>query len=109
MPAKSQIHLFFSDRATTKDIPGVNMKGKMSNPIQKVAVLGGGTMGAGIVVLLIANRVPVILKEVSQKYLTAAVQRITGLFVGFKGLCLSFVGGVFDCVYSQCVYVCGYV
>lgn len=41
--AKSLMHFFFAQRATTKNLP-TKPAGK---PIQTVAVLGGGTMGAG--------------------------------------------------------------
>lgn len=80
--AKGQLHLFFSERATTKiDIP---IKGKMVLNIQKVAVLGGGTMGSGIAALLLSKGYRVILKEISSKYMDMAYQRIYKIMQRFE-------------------------
>lgn len=44
--ARAQQHLFFAQRAATK-IPGVDSK-TATRPINKVAIIGSGTMGGGI-------------------------------------------------------------
>jgi len=44
--SKALVHFFFASRATTKGLPTKLPAGV--KPIQTVAVLGGGTMGAGI-------------------------------------------------------------
>ena len=44
--ARAQQHVFFAERAATK-IPGIDPKTKIRN-IEKVAIIGSGTMGGGI-------------------------------------------------------------
>lgn len=71
--ARALLHFFLASRATTK-IPGVNLK--EAKPVKSVAILGGGTMGAGIAICFLMKNIPVILKEVNQKFLEAGVERI---------------------------------
>lgn len=71
--ARALLHFFLASKATTK-IPGVNMKD--AKPIKSVAILGGGTMGAGIAICFLMKNIPVILKEVNEKFLAAGVERI---------------------------------
>ncbi|KAL6607812.1 hypothetical protein ACP70R_040875 [Stipagrostis hirtigluma subsp. patula] len=73
--SKSLIHVFFSQRATLK-VPGVTDLGLMPRNVTKVAVVGGGLMGSGIATALILSHYPVILKEVDEKFLNAAIGRI---------------------------------
>ena len=70
----SLVHYFFASRATSKikDIP-TKPSGK---PIQTVAVIGGGTMGAGICIAYLLNGYNVILKELNDKLCLAAIERI---------------------------------
>lgn len=70
--AKSLMHFFFAQRATTKGLPA-KPQGK---PIQTVAVLGGGTMGAGICIVYLLKGYNVILKELNDKLVLAGVERI---------------------------------
>jgi len=72
--SKSLIHFFFSTRATTKGLPNKLAPG--TKPIQRVAVLGGGTMGAGICIAYLLRGYHVILKEINQKQVLAGVERI---------------------------------
>jgi 3-hydroxyacyl-CoA dehydrogenase len=62
--SKSLIHVFFSEREAAKipDIP------KLTNliPIQSAAVVGAGTMGGGIAMVLANAGIPVLLKEADQ-------------------------------------------
>ncbi|CAI5523368.1 unnamed protein product, partial [Closterium sp. Naga37s-1] len=60
--AKSLTHIFFAQRQTT-EIPGVTDRGLKPRPLRKVAVIGGGLMGSGIVTALITAKIQVILKE----------------------------------------------
>ena len=70
--AKSLMHFFFASRATTKGFP-TKLQGK---PIQTVAVLGGGTMGAGICIVYLLKGYNVILKEINEAQVLAGVTRI---------------------------------
>jgi len=71
--AKALIHMFLATRLSPK-VPG--LQGVRPGRIKTVAVLGGGTMGAGIVALLLFKGYSVILKEINEKVLYAGVQRV---------------------------------
>ena len=62
--SKSLIHVFFSEREVTKipDIP----KETPVIPIKSAAVVGAGTMGGGIAMVLANSGIPVLLKEADQ-------------------------------------------
>jgi len=72
--SKSLIHVFFSEREVAKipDIP------KQTNiiPIQSAAVVGGGTMGGGIAMVLANAGIPVLLKETDQAALDRGMATI---------------------------------
>ena len=72
--ARALVHFFFASRATTK-VEGLPAKAQ-GKPIKSVAVIGGGTMGAGICIAFLSKGFPVILKEINQKALEAGVGRI---------------------------------
>ncbi|KAG2245766.1 hypothetical protein Bca52824_085394 [Brassica carinata] len=72
---KSLIHVFFSQRGTTK-VPGVTDRGLVPRKIRKVAIIGGGLMGSGIATALILSNYTVILKEVNEKFLEAGIGRV---------------------------------
>lgn len=74
LSASALIHMFFSSKAVFK-IPGISEKDGKKR-VSKVAVLGGGTMGAGIALVYLMKGCEVILKEVNEKYLNSAVERI---------------------------------
>ena len=82
--SKSLIHVFFGEREVAK-IPDVP-KDTQTVPINKAAVVGAGTMGGGIAMVLANAGIPVLLKETDQaalerglatiqKNYTASVQR----------------------------------
>ena len=73
--ARALIHVFLSSRLSPK-VP--DLKGVRGPRIKTVGVLGGGTMGAGIVALLLFKGFNVILKEINQKTLYTGVQRVVG-------------------------------
>jgi len=73
--AKALIHVFFSQRLTSK-VPGVTDVGLKPRRVRKVAALGGGLMGSGIATALILSGYPVILKEVNDRFLQAGLERI---------------------------------
>ncbi len=62
--SKSLIHVFFSEREVNKipDIP----KETPSIPVRSAAVIGAGTMGGGIAMVLANAGLPVLLKEADQ-------------------------------------------
>jgi 3-hydroxyacyl-CoA dehydrogenase len=72
--SKSLIHVFFSEREVAKipDIP------KQTNiiPIQSAAVVGAGTMGGGIAMVLANAGIPVLLKEADQAALDRGLATI---------------------------------
>ncbi|XP_020583518.1 glyoxysomal fatty acid beta-oxidation multifunctional protein MFP-a [Phalaenopsis equestris] len=72
---KCLVHVFFAQRATSK-VPGITDLGLTPRKTKKVAVLGGGLMGSGIVTVLIMSGFPVILKEVNKDFLKAGIDRI---------------------------------
>ncbi len=65
--------IFFAERAATRPAA---LKGTAPRPIRQVAVIGGGTMGAGIAVALLAAGIPVTLIERDQPALDRGVQAI---------------------------------
>ncbi len=62
--SKALIHVFFSEREVTK-IPGVPKETHVI-PINSAAVVGAGTMGGGIAMVLANAGIPVLLKETDQ-------------------------------------------
>ena len=72
--SKSLIHVFFSEREAAKipDIP------KQTNliPVRSAAVVGTGTMGGGIAMVLANAGIPVLLKEVDQAALDRGLATI---------------------------------
>jgi 3-hydroxyacyl-CoA dehydrogenase len=72
--SKSLIHVFFSEREVTKipDIP----KETPIIPIKTAAVVGAGTMGGGIAMVLANAGVPVLLKETDQAALDRGLATI---------------------------------
>ncbi|XP_024368113.1 peroxisomal fatty acid beta-oxidation multifunctional protein MFP2 [Physcomitrium patens] len=73
--AKGLVNLFFAIRATSK-VPGIVELGLKPRKIKKVAVVGGGLMGSGIVTALILSGYSVLLKEINDKFLQAGLERI---------------------------------
>jgi len=72
--ARGLIHTFLSSKLAAKvpGLQGIRPAGK----VQTVAVLGGGTMGAGIVALMLFKGYHVILKEINQDLLFQGVKRV---------------------------------
>jgi 3-hydroxyacyl-CoA dehydrogenase len=72
--SKSLIHVFFSEREVTKipDIP----KDTPIIPIKTAAVVGAGTMGGGIAMVLANAGIPVLLKEADQAALDRGLATI---------------------------------
>jgi 3-hydroxyacyl-CoA dehydrogenase len=72
--SKSLIHVFFSEREVNK-IPDVPKDTPMI-PIKSAAVVGAGTMGGGIAMVLANAGIPVLLKETDQAALNGGLKTI---------------------------------
>jgi 3-hydroxyacyl-CoA dehydrogenase len=72
--SKALIHVFFGEREVAKipDIP----KDAPVTPVNRVAVVGSGTMGGGIAMVFANAGIPVLLKEVDQPALDVGIGKI---------------------------------
>ncbi|MBA4489607.1 3-hydroxyacyl-CoA dehydrogenase NAD-binding domain-containing protein [Paracoccus sp. S1E-3] len=76
--SRAQRHLFFAERAALK-VPGLDATVK-PRPVQKIAVIGAGTMGGGIAMSLASGGYDVTIVDQSDDALTARLQAIAGLY-----------------------------
>jgi 3-hydroxyacyl-CoA dehydrogenase len=74
--SKALIHVFFSEREVAK-IPDVP-KETQSIPVKSAAVVGAGTMGGGIAMVLANAGIPVLLKEADRAALDRGLATIRG-------------------------------
>ena len=72
--AKALVHLFFAERAVTK-VPGVGKETPVT-PVNRVAIVGAGTMGGGIAMACVNAGLSVVLKETSPSALDAGLATI---------------------------------
>jgi 3-hydroxyacyl-CoA dehydrogenase len=72
--SKALIHVFFGEREVAK-VPGVPRETPLI-PINSTAVVGAGTMGGGIAMVLANAGVPVLLKEADQAALDRGIETI---------------------------------
>ena len=74
--SRSLRHLFFAERATSKiaDVPADTPL----RPVQKVGIIGAGTMGGGIAMNFLNAGIPVLLLEMKQEALDRGVATIRG-------------------------------
>ena len=72
--SKALIHVFFGDREVAK-IPGIS-KDIAQIPVNQAAVVGAGTMGGGIAMVLANAGIPVLLKETDQAALDRGLATI---------------------------------
>jgi len=72
--SKSLIHVFFSEREVSK-VPDVPKETPIT-PIKSAAVVGAGTMGGGIAMVLANAGIPVILKDADQPALDRGLATI---------------------------------
>jgi len=59
-------------------VPGVTDVQLKPRPIRKVAVIGGGLMGSGIVTSLLVSNISVVLKEVNPQFLQRGEKMVAG-------------------------------
>jgi 3-hydroxyacyl-CoA dehydrogenase len=72
--SRALIHAFFGERTVAK-IPGIG-KDIRPLPITKAAIIGAGTMGAGIAMVYANAGIPVLLKETTQEALDRGLNNI---------------------------------
>ena len=72
--SKALIHVFFGEREVAK-IPGIS-KDTPQIPVSRAAVVGAGTMGGGIAMVLANAGIPVLLKETDQAALDRGLATI---------------------------------
>jgi 3-hydroxyacyl-CoA dehydrogenase len=72
--SKSLIHVFFSEREVAK-IPDIPKESRVI-PINSAAIVGAGTMGGGIAMVLANAGIPVVLKEADQAALDRGLATI---------------------------------
>jgi len=75
--ARSLIGLFFQRERARK--PSSWVRGTKPGGVQKAAVVGAGTMGAGIAQLLAFNGIPVVLKDINDEIVAAGIKKIESL------------------------------
>ncbi|HUF36802.1 MAG TPA: 3-hydroxyacyl-CoA dehydrogenase NAD-binding domain-containing protein [Gemmatimonadales bacterium] len=81
--SKGLRHAFFAERAAGK-VDGIGPDTPV-RPLDRAAVLGAGTMGAGIAVALLDAGMPTWLVEADQAALERGVARIVGIYGGQVG------------------------
>lgn len=76
-PARAaQVHLFFAERAAAK-VDNLSPNAAI-RPVNKVGVIGAGTMGGGIAMSCVNAGVPVVLIDASREGLDAGIAKIRG-------------------------------
>ena len=78
--SKGLRHAFFAERAAAK-VPGITPSTPV-RPIDRAAVIGAGTMGAGIAVALLDAGIPIWLVESDQVALDRGLRRVAGIYDG---------------------------
>ncbi|MEM8826752.1 MAG: enoyl-CoA hydratase-related protein, partial [Pseudomonadota bacterium] len=78
--SKAQRHLFFAERQAAK-IDGVPKDIDLL-PVQKVGIVGAGTMGGGIAMNFLSAGIPVTILEMKQEALDAGTERIAKTYAG---------------------------
>jgi 3-hydroxyacyl-CoA dehydrogenase len=78
--SKAMIHAFFAERAVSK-VPDVSPETR-SFDIQRVAIVGAGTMGGGIAITFANAGIPTLLKDASQEALDRGMASITRSYAG---------------------------
>jgi 3-hydroxyacyl-CoA dehydrogenase len=77
--ARALRHVFFAERAAPRP---PEFEGVAARPIRRAAVIGGGTMGAGIAAALRDAGVPVVLVERDEAALDRGLANLRGIYVG---------------------------
>ena len=72
-------HIFFAERAAPRP---AHLAGATAHPIRSAAVIGGGTMGAGIAAALRDAGIPVVLIERDDEAVARGLANLRGIFEG---------------------------
>lgn len=72
--AQAMIHLFFAERNVAK-VPGLSKEAE-PYPVNKVGIIGAGTMGGGIAMACVNAGIPVLLKDTTQEALDRGIATI---------------------------------
>ena len=72
--ARALIHSFFAERGVAR-VPGIDKQTRVS-PIERIAIVGAGTMGGGIAMACANAGIPVLLKDARQDALDAGMAAI---------------------------------
>lgn len=75
--ARALRHIFFAERGAARP-PA--LQGVQARPVNQVAVVGGGTMGAGIAVALRDAGIPVVLLEREAQALQRGLERVADIY-----------------------------
>ncbi|KJE97909.1 peroxisomal bifunctional enzyme [Capsaspora owczarzaki ATCC 30864] len=70
-------HLFFAEREVGT-VPGLNPS--LAKPVRSVGVLGAGTMGAGIAMVFLNAKIPVVLLDTKQEFLDRGLAGIRAVY-----------------------------
>ena len=73
---RNLIELFFARERARSSASWVKTAAAESRPVERVAVIGAGVMGAGIAQLAAFQGLQVVLKDVQQEFVAAGMQRI---------------------------------
>lgn len=80
------VHMFFATRQVSKPMirndQSLKEKGE---PPEKVGIIGGGLMGAGIATAMLSANIPVVIKELNDKFAISAKKRVEKN-LGAKGM-----------------------
>lgn len=83
--SQGTVHMFFGSRQTSKvrleNDPNPKQPGTVP---KKVGIIGGGLMGAGIATAILSANIPVVIKELNEKFALGAQKRVERN-LGMKG------------------------
>jgi 3-hydroxyacyl-CoA dehydrogenase len=79
-PSQALRHLFFAERELAK-IPGLSPLDVDTVKIEKVGVVGAGTMGSGIAIAFAQAGIPVVIVDTNDEAVDKARQTVMGMFM----------------------------
>ncbi|MGC2405708.1 MAG: 3-hydroxyacyl-CoA dehydrogenase NAD-binding domain-containing protein [Candidatus Cybelea sp.] len=79
-PSQALRHLFFAERELAK-VPGLPPLDADAGRIEKVGVVGAGTMGSGIAIAFAQAGIPVVVVDTNEEAVDKARQTVMGMFM----------------------------
>jgi 3-hydroxyacyl-CoA dehydrogenase len=79
-PSQALRHLFFAERELAK-IPGLSPLDADAGRVEKVGVVGAGTMGSGIAIAFAQAGIPVVVVDTNEEAVDKARQTVMGMFM----------------------------